>query len=569
MQLADDGENFQPPWWQRYPRDWQLWLVLALALLIVLPRSLLVARAHSECYDDQPQLAIGVCFLSGRMDQAPKINDPPLGHGLLALPLWLAGCRPAADGSVLYGQTLSSETLLMGVAGWKSLLFLPLVAVVFIWARRLWGTGAAWVSAGLLVFEPNFAAHVPIAAIDSLAATATAIAVFLAWRYFERPTLTRLIVGTVALAVALNIKHNAAVAAFAVVGFAILWWVIKPSRDGESWPTWRLRLRPILTATLISLVVFFVAMWALTGFDISQPIRPTQAIFDPQSWSARRWIGGTYLRSFVLGYNHNLRGHPAYFFGETRMLGWWYYYPLLATYKVPLGILAMLALAAISYIRRPMRFAEWGVLLPLAIGSAFIMTANINIGFRHFLPVYAFLIPLSGRAVVAGRAGAARRMTGCSPRMMALATCVVGVVAVDGLRYHPDYLCYLNYPRPLAHLQISDSNIDWGQSLPQIRAFLDRNAKPGQAVWLRYFGRGTRGVEHYLGGRVCLLAPTDPPPTSGLLIISPVLIPGNYSPDNRYAALGKITPDAVIGHSMRVYDLDRAGPGRPVLWVTK
>ena len=45
-------------------------------------------------------------------------------------------------------------------------------------------------------------------------------------------------------------------------------------------------------------------------------------------------------------------------------------------------------------------------------------------------------------------------------------------------------------------------------------------------------------------------------PLEGLLIASPVQVAGPFDPADRYASLRKLTPVAVIGHSMLVYDLD-------------
>ena len=42
--------------------------------------------------------------------------------------------------------------------------------------------------------------------------------------------------------------------------------------------------------------------------------------------------------------------------------------------------------------------------------------------------------------------------------------------------YHPDYLCYINAPVRKPYLAISDSNVDWGQSLKQVKAWLDARA---------------------------------------------------------------------------------------------
>ena len=59
-----------------------------------------------------------------------------------------------------------------------------------------------------------------------------------------------------------------------------------------------------------------------------------------------------------------MAGHNGYLFGEKRMTGWWYYFPVVATYKVPLGIAAVLLLGLISIGWEHPRWAEWGLLIP-------------------------------------------------------------------------------------------------------------------------------------------------------------------------------------------------------------
>jgi hypothetical protein len=58
----------------------------------------------------------------------------------------------------------------------------------------------------------------------------------------------------------------------------------------------------------------------------------------------------------------------------------------------------------------------------------------------------------------------------------------------------------------------------------------------------------------------------SPRPTEGLLLISPVRLAGVYEPADPYAALRPHEPDAVIGNSILVFDLDRLGQGKPFCW---
>jgi hypothetical protein len=60
--------------------------------------------------------------------------------------------------------------------------------------------------------------------------------------------------------------------------------------------------------------------------------------------------------------------------------------------------------------------------------------------------------------------------------------------------------------------------------------------------------------------------PAFPRPTDGLLLISPVRLAGVYELADPYAALRAHEPDAVIGNSILVFDLDRLGQGKPFRW---
>ena len=85
-------------------------------------------------------------------------------------------------------------------------------------------------------------------------------------------------------------------------------------------------------------------------------------------------------------------------------------------------------------------------------------------------------------------------------------------------------------------------------------------------VSLFYFGNEEGSIEYYLNDRVVSLDQFSPRPTDGLLLISPVRLAGAYELGDPYAALRSHEPDAVIGNSILVFDLDRLGRGSPFLW---
>ncbi len=551
--------------------DRGLVIVVLLAAAIVLPRSYLIARGHSESHDADYHLTRGLTFLTRSLPGSElDLNDPPLGEGLVAIPMLLTNLvegRAPADAH-LYDAPGRAETIAVRTALWNATLFAAFLGVVFAWCRRLYGFHSACLAVASFVVEPNFAAHVPLATLDVVGVEGIVIAAWIAWRYFERPTTARLLAMGVAVAFALLLKHTALVVPVIVAALTCLHGFVRPMVDGQGE---RLRLgatgifsrvRSILPLALL----VPAAMWALTLFDCSPPMN--QAAVARQEVGVgggevsrakafrvsleRRlhfdspWPAGCYLHALRLGMGHAMSGHLSYLNGVWSDRGRAAYFPIVAAHKVPIGIGVILLLGLASFASVSPRWSEWGLVLPLLACTALALTSKINIGFRHFLPAYAFMLMQASRTLAQpGRARAG------------LAWMAVIAAAVHSLSFHPDYLCYLNAPRHKAYLTISDSNVDWGQALKQVSAWLDAHPNQPTKPALFYFGKDNGCVRYYLSDRVIQVDEHSPQLTSGLLLISPMCLVNDFDHGNPYSALREQEPIDVIGHSILVFDLDR------------
>jgi hypothetical protein len=360
------------------------------------------------------------------------------------------------------------------------------------------------------------------------------------------------------------IKHTAVIVPGVFLLFAIYYWIWRPWRGGVTWPQWRTTLGPRATTLVRAVLIGLVAMWILLGFDYSVPARqfndvtlsPTSRIGEIVDGSLQlRWPCGTYIGCFVSGLLVNDFGQPALIYGHISDRGWPWYFPVLMTLKTPLGIWLVMLLALASLWRVRLRPGEISIIIPLLAWVAFFTLARVNYGFRHFLPGYAFMLMWAGRCVADGIAATMRR------RLMVIACCAVAIAAVDSVWWHPNYLSYVNFPRDRVWMQMTDSNIDWGQSMRQIARWLDAHPPPGgktvhvvtRTTWAGYDGR------YWLGDRVHFIERGQTPPSDGILIISPIWVCGVYdAPDYKpYAFLRGATPVDMIGESTLVYDLDQ------------
>jgi len=177
--------------------------------------------------------------------------------------------------------------------------------------------------------------------------------------------------------------------------------------------------------------------------------------------------------------------------------------------------------------------------------TGMLMASRINIGFRHFLPAYVFMLMLAGRCVAGG-----------GKWVLVASWCAVGAALMHTLSFGPDYLSYVSFPRHKAYLDINDSNVDWGQGVKEIAAWLDEH--PPRLTKKVYVGDAwnTQFVEYKLKNRVVALNMFGAPPREGLLILSPMWEAGLWGMNPSYAALRACEPVAMIGHAIPVYDLD-------------
>jgi len=541
-----------------------LWLGMALAMW--------AASTQAGTYDEVTFLGVGrYLWHTGNFDIQHARFHPPLMYYVNSVFLeltagrWDAGLDATghftyfAGRGYLYDSGLSPDGVLLLARYPFILLFVLLASVLYRWGREVYGHAGAVLALALFTTSPTILAHASIAGNDFLLTATFTLTLFVLWRATRRGGAFRwLLVG--GLWGATLLTKATGVILWGLVPALTLWaWWL--SRRG-AWPQ-RISLARaaamlgLAAATAVVTLVAGYGFHALPAFTpATRPHRRVDLLVGwlSPAWHARLYTlieqpipGYRYITMLLRQFRHVSGGHDAYLLGRWSTRGWTYFFPLALTIKTPLSTLLLWAAGLTSALHQGWTgfrkrhwehlawLVWWGspILGPALIGSA-------NMGVRLILPVYPFLFLFAGAAVLSVQ----RR-----GKMLLAGLVLAGLLSVT--IQAPRYLSYVNelWGGPAQGWRyVGDSNYDWGQSLKELKAYLQTQGI--DEVYLAYFGGedpARRGIRY---------RPAPCTPVRGVVVVSVTYLQGLYL-DNRqcYAWLRAYRPTARVGHTLWVYDL--------------
>lgn len=509
---------------------------LAIAMMLALVFGLQVStssRLESLTWDETGYVAAGYAnwvFGDYRLNAA----HPPLLQKLQALPLlflpvqapplssldWEGDPNPFAS----YGYAFffrsgnDHERLTRAARAPVLVLGVLLVLLVYGFGRELAGTGAGLLAAALAAFEPNLIAHAKLATEDLGCTTLMLAAVWSGWRWLRSPGPGRALVCGISFGLALLAKYTALLLGPIAVGLALLaWWPGGPRQPVRA----LLRDLFIMTAASALLIDFAYG----PGFGLGRYVTGASGIYTDFDHAYRFYFAG------------QVSDAPFRFYALASLL-----------IKTPLGILALFGLAALTQLRRR---AHWRDVAVLALTPLFVIGASFlditSPGVRRILPAVPFVLLFAGLAV---------RPPASRVRHL-VAWGLVALVAVEAARTYPHHLSYISPlfggPERGPYL-LEDSNIDWGQDLPALAAWQERNL-PDEPVWLLYFGNSDPSA-YGVRARPFSFAQAERPP-SGVVAVSTHFLVHFRKLEARTGRdvdwLTKYEPIGRAGHSIWLY----------------
>ncbi|MFN8580705.1 MAG: hypothetical protein U0163_06965 [Gemmatimonadaceae bacterium] len=444
-----------------------------IALLITALACARIASTYSvfsATYDEGAHVAAGLQWLD-RGQYSYDRSHPPFARILMAAGPYLDGIRSTGGGTmlaegraVLYERGQYQRTLRLARMG-----ILPFFVVgalaLWLWARLLVGPVAGALALAVFSSTPVVLGHSGVATTDAPLLGMLAVLLYVATRWLatRTPVITTALGVTAGLALAT--KFSALPFAMVAAGLVVvvyLWWMRRGAggsahpRDAE-----RTGLAVPMSAIRSLLVVAAAASWvvfAVYRFHFGR----VAGLLIP----APGFVQGLRLLA-----EHNRVGQVTYLLGETRSDGFLAFFPVALAVKTPLTVL-LLGFSGLWIVTgRAWRTRELRAIVPTAFFVAVMgvaMSARIDLGVRHILPVYL--------ALSLG-AGAALHALWKAPkhRVAARAAGVVlgGLLAVESATAHPDYLAYFNLLGGKEPERILvDSDLDWGQDLVRLHAVL-------------------------------------------------------------------------------------------------
>jgi 4-amino-4-deoxy-L-arabinose transferase-like glycosyltransferase len=564
-----------------------LWVAAVALLVIQVTLALTMVHRESLTFDEDDHMFAGYMMWKAS-DYGLNPEHPPLVKLLATVPilwdhLWAPPPLPHAffkAEAYLNGRDWLARNdgdrqhLVFKMRASAELLALGLCLLVFLAAREWFGDAAGLIALTLVVFDPNVLAHSALVTTDIGVSCFFVAAIWSFYRFITRPTLIRLLIAGVATGLLLATKHSGIL--IGPMFICLIAWEVFAAAGAE-----RKRTALRLTGGLFAIVVLSVlVLWCFYGFrysarpagvEFSTSVAQYAATLPHFEYACVLAVSRLHLlpESYLVGLvdvKLVAAFYPTFLLGKVYAHGQWDYFPIVILIKTTLGLLLLMVLATFATVtgklarRRELVYT----LVPPGLYLAVAMMSGMNIGVRHLLPMYAFVIIFTAAGVVA--LAGLERDSGIVRRWAVICSVLITAHIISSLLAFPNEIAYANEawggPKNVHNL-LSDANVDWAQQLYQVKQWQDRH--PDQECWFAYFARpeidpGVYGIRchalptidtQWIGG-----ADVIPPSITGAVLISAGDLSGCEWPSgqvNPYRSFQALNPDVTIDDSVFVY----------------
>ncbi len=488
---------------------------------LMLTLAIISLEQESAIMDEVAHIPAGYSYLTQR-DMRLNPEHPPLLKDLSAIPLlflkdikfpselksWKEEINSQWDFgfNFLYNTGNDADKIIFWARIPMLLLLIFTGLIIYKWTKELYGNWSALMAVFLFSFSPTFIAHGRYVTTDVGAAFGFFAAIYFFVKYIQNQTSKNLLLAGIFFGIAQLIKFSL----FLLVpyfGLMVLIWVFAKAKEqgGGFWKLlFNLGIKLLIIFIIGYLLVYPLYWFHVSNYPYEKQLSDTQytashfrlkAIYKPLVWMAEQPIFrpyAQYLMGLFMVFQRATGGNTTFFLGEVTNKGWKSYFPIAYAIKPPLAlhILTIIALMFVAWqCKKPLfkglyartvqsfkdKFPEWAMLIFLAIYWASSLTSNLNIGVRHILPTFPFVYIL-----VSGQFKKIFDYVKDKKFLQTASYILVGILlgwyAFSSISIFPYYLTHYNElvgGAKNGYLYITDSNLDWGQDLKRLKAWID------------------------------------------------------------------------------------------------
>ena len=563
-------------------------LVLAVFAAVFSTLGVVGYSQQSATWDEPIHLATGYAALAQR-DYRVDSTHPPFMRMWAALPLlampdvrldtseidrtppvdWVSGST-AYDFSTRFLYVENDADRLLNAARFMILIWgVVLGILLFCWTNEWLGFGPAVCALIFYTLSPNLLAHASLVTTDGGISCLIFGAIYFLWRTCRRVTALNLAGLTMFFALAIVTKFSGLI----LGPLALLLLFVAVSQ------------RSVVTGKVaagvmvILCVASVAAVWAVHGFQYVPSRSPSWLLHLENTELAQRTVPGiaqvtAWIDSYHLLPNAFTQGflmfaqsmeppNSTFLFGAFSDEGWWYYFPVAFLIKTPIALIVLMSAGLFVCVRRwrGLGLTEIFVVLPIGVYLGAAMMSQHQVGLRHILPIYPFVLLVAAMA--------SKELIDRPVGRGVLAVLTMFWLATVASVY-PNTLTFFNRlvggPRN-GYKYLVDSNLDWGQGLKLLDRWMARQGVTD--IGLAYFGTADPtyyGIDYKALPATpsfvldSIARPPEKPTLPGYVAVSATVLSGVFhDPQWRlfYRGLHDKEPVAEVGNSILVYWLDR------------
>ena len=461
--------------------------IAIVTIIIAIFATLLIfgAKGDSQTADESVHIASGYLYTLG--DHKFNGEHPPLVNYIGG---WFVRLLAKPDISqnheteqykygefLLYQSGNNADYILFCARLNIIILSIILAVIIFLWAKELWGFWGGLISLLLFTFCPLVLANGRLATTDMGSVFYFVLFIWTIRWFFKKVGIKRALVLGLVIGLSLASKFsNAITLPMAVLLFLILLFAKKIN--------FKQFIGYLSLSVIVSLIVlwlsYFVVMQKQFADYKEQPYLMNHTFLQGKTISNRYaqillMPVDSYLGGFAFVREHSDKGHMSFLDGESKIEGWWYYFPKAVYYKtlIPTMILFVLSLLVMVKIRAKNWLDEIYIfLLPVAY-FLISLTSHLDIGIRHVMIIYPFAYLSIGRLA---KVSFDRKWLNILSKIIIFGLIVWAVA--ESIYCYPNDISYFNQlagGSKNGYKILADSNVDWNQDLKRLKTYMGKN----------------------------------------------------------------------------------------------